>query len=199
MLFTQYVESPYVSSLTDPRCLVTTEAIMLDGTNSVCGASRHPEQWQLPGAAIPFMLVVAAVGVAAALFRGKQAVSRFIVVVLTLSCAPGLWAVLITRADAPGRVYRIAAEVARFGDALARFHQGRSVVSVQNDCLECQAPLLFVDQGRLPECRVAADGRSECLVPPNRTWTPADGALVLHPDALRGECAAVGATLTCGR
>lgn len=199
MLFNEQVEPPYVSSLTDSRCLVTTEAIMLDGANSVCGASRHPEQWQLPGALLPFIAVTAAVAVAAVLFCGKRAVGRWAVVAFALSCAPGLWAVLITRADAPGRVYRLAAEVAQFGDALSRFHQGRKVLSVQNECLECQAPLLFVDQGKLPECRAAADGKLECLVPPNRTWTPPDGTLVLRPDALRGACTVVGATLTCGQ
>lgn len=199
MPFTEQSEPPYVSALTDPRCLVTTEAIMLDGMNSVCGASRHPEQWHLPGAAIPFMAATIAVTAAAVLFRGKRSIVRLIAVGLALSWAPGLWAVVFTRADAPGRVYGMAAEVARFGDTLARFHDNHKVLSVQNGCLECQAPLLFVDQGRLPECRAAADGMLECLVPPNRTWRTPDGSLVLHPNALHAECAIAGVTLTCGR
>jgi hypothetical protein len=96
----------------DPSCLGDTDAILLDGANSVCGASRQ----HFPSAARDGALAVAgALLVAATLRKGRTELLAFALVV---AAAPGLLAVMGARADAPGRRAETAADLTEALDPL---------------------------------------------------------------------------------
>lgn len=97
-----------VDPLRDPRCLVTTDAVVIDGANGVChearagaGAAHRGSSFFAASAGL-----LALVFLGAALTRARRGPSRNLApglaVVFALVCAlPGFHAVFFVRADAP--------------------------------------------------------------------------------------------------
>ena len=95
-----------MSAATPSRaCLDTSDAILLDGANSVCGASREhfPNAWR-DG------LLAIGVTVALVLLRRRR-LREVLAVVLVATALPGLRAILEARADAPSQRKWLAADL----------------------------------------------------------------------------------------
>jgi hypothetical protein len=86
-------------------CLDTSDAILLDGANSVCGASREhfPNVWRDGALAL-------AVAIALVVLRRRQ-LREVLALVLVAAALPGLRAILEARADAPAQRPWLAADV----------------------------------------------------------------------------------------
>jgi hypothetical protein len=96
----------------DPACLEDVDAVLLDGANAVCGASRlhFPSAARDAGLALGGALLLAA-----ALRKGRVELVAF---TLMIAAAPGLLAVAGTRADAPARRAEAAADLVQALDPL---------------------------------------------------------------------------------
>ncbi len=81
----------------DPACLTEVDAVLLDGANAVCGASREHFPSSLRDGALA---LAGSLLLAHALRRGRHELAAL---ALVLAAAPGLFAVFATRADAPAR------------------------------------------------------------------------------------------------
>lgn len=100
----------------DPVCLEDVDAILLDGANAVCGASRG----HFPSAARDFGLALAGVLLLAhALRRGRHELAAL---ALILAAAPGLFAVFASRADAPAHRDATARELREALEPLTEDH-----------------------------------------------------------------------------
>jgi hypothetical protein len=96
----------------EPPCLEDVDAILLDGANAVCGASRQ----HFPSAARDTGLALAgALLLAAALRKGRAELVAFALVVAAM---PGLLAVMGPRADAPAHRAETAGELVQALDPL---------------------------------------------------------------------------------
>lgn len=106
----------------DPRCLVSTESVIIDGANGVCHASRLHAR-EMPGGAALFALVVT-LGAISWFVRARISLSlRRSLLLITLAAAslPGLWVILAVRADAPRSVDRSARRITRTHDEVRAF------------------------------------------------------------------------------
>jgi hypothetical protein len=91
--------------VSDPDCLADVDAVLLDGANAVCGASREhfPSALRDGGLAL-----LGAFAIAAALRKGHR---ELVAAALVIAAAPGLLAVVASRADAPAHRGASAAEL----------------------------------------------------------------------------------------
>ena len=162
-------------SLTDPRCVASVDALVLDGANGVCRDARLGPRDEVAwrGGALALAVLIAL----AILVRARHA--RVVIAGLALALAlPGLVAMATERADRPAQVTRSAAQIAALHGSLRAFatRNGCARVSVAR-CLTCE-----------PIARLALTGLS------------CDGgaAIELREGALERGCEERGATLVCG-
>lgn len=192
---------PYFNSLTDTRCLETTESIVVDGANGVCGAPRHPELWQtLPTVGV-FLLSLIAMSVWALLPDGpaRKSMAYVLGAAFLISVGSGFWALLVVRADAPLKVAVSAAQLANLSSAIEPLYRRHKVIAMENRCMECYPAIVFAQRGRQPLCKPGSrEGEELCLVPLHREWTEADGGMVLERNASHGNCRTVDSKLICG-
>lgn len=111
----------------DPRCLMTTESLVVDGANGVCHEPRLDAR-QPPGMA---SLVALAMAIGAISWFVREKVSLrlrrgLLFATLAVAALPGFWAILTVRADAPRAIDRSARRLTRMHDeirAFARTHE----------------------------------------------------------------------------
>jgi hypothetical protein len=166
-------------ALTDPRCLVTPESLLVDGANGVCRDARLGARDGIVLHAAG--LVLGVVVVAAWLVSGRIAARvrvGVIVVVAIASALPGAHALLALRADRPAAVVATAAATQELHDRVRAFARRRGCARTTLDrCASCA-----------PVVRLALAGL-RCDAP---------ASIELHEDALGGECRERGRTLVCG-
>jgi hypothetical protein len=166
-----------IDPLLDSRCLVTPEALVIDGANGLCAQARLGPRavWSGP---IVAALVVALVVVLLA-GRGRRAAGVLLGLV-TAAVVPGWWAQLAVRADRPLAFIDSAQPVRRLTESIEQFVEGAPCVDVQrNDCVACE-----------PIVRFATAGLRRCPAEPAR-------ALLLEADALGGRCSRTETRLSC--
>jgi hypothetical protein len=172
--------------LHDPRCLVTTEALFLDGANGVCGTPRQSAGEGPPALALLTFILVLAVAITVRT-RSRLLARRTIVmatVALALAALPGLWAILALRADRPTDVATSASRVARAHHAVhafAREHRGA--------VLRTQTEISIVPIARLALIGVSHGGVATSAPP---------AAIDLFDDTLEDGCRVLGDSLVCG-
>lgn len=163
------------AALEDPRCLVTTEALVVDGANGVCRDARLGRD--VPVRASVHLALALSIAVLARR-ASRPSHRRWTALALALVAAlPGWHAVLALRADAPSRVAATAQEIRSLHDTLRAFATRHECARIRRDeCVACQ-----------PVARLALAGL--------RCEHPA--SIDLHADAWRG-CIERESTLVCG-
>lgn len=192
---------PYENSLTDTRCVQTTEALIVDGPNSVCGASRHPEHWQTFPTVGVFILSAMAMAAWAAMPAGRprKILSLVLVAGFFTSLSAGFWAIAFTRADAPLKMGVTASQISNLTSALELFLSQNKVFNFEDQCLECRPIVIFAQKGFYPSCKdVDETGVRNCVVPPNTDRSLPAGRLILGLDAIHGHCQLSDGQLNCG-
>jgi len=122
----------------EAACLPTTDTLLLDGANSVCGAPRA----HFPEAAPHLALAVVATVTFGALFRRRAASA--VALGLALAAVPGTMALLTRRADAPAKREAAAAEIrTALGALLAPGESPRAPVYLTRNDDGPYAPLFF--------------------------------------------------------
>jgi hypothetical protein len=163
----------------DPRCLVTTESVVIDGANGVCHEPRlHAHDG--PGAMALFALVMM-LGALSWLVRDRISLRlRRALLIATLAAAsiPGFASLLAVRADAPAHVARTARRLTRTHDEVRAFAEAHECAWIRTDVALAAVPiarLAIVDQ--------------HCTDP-----APID----LFADALESGCTETDGALACG-
>lgn len=106
----------------DPRCLMTTESLVVDGANGVCHEPRL-EARRPPGAASLLALAMM-IGAMSWFLRTRVPLRlrrALLVGTLAFAAVPGLWAILAVRADAPRTIDRSARRITRTHDEVRAF------------------------------------------------------------------------------
>jgi hypothetical protein len=171
-----------VDPLLDPRCLVDTEAVALDGADGVCRAPRLGAGRGL-GPETLLVLVVGLLSLAWFLRERAALPARRIALVLTLvvGAIPGTYAVLTVRADRPGRVDASARALTRLHDQIRAFATARPCAWVRTEsCVACVATAQLA------------------LVGHTCTGETTEAPIDLFSDALDVGCAEVDGALRCG-
>ena len=161
----------------DPRCLVTSEALFVDGANGVCHDPRvgDPSPWRAVGLVVATALVIAWLSRARLPSRRRAA---WLLALALGAALPGWLALLVVRADGPMQISASAAETRRLHDTLRDFAREHGCAEVRLDhCLTCA-----------PIARLALSGLT-CDHP---------ASIELHEDAASGACAVEDDTLICG-
>lgn len=169
--------------LIDPRCLVTTEAIVVDGANGICRDARLRSHVSGAAAAI---VVVALVAAMAWFTRERVAISlRRAALVLTmfLAALPGLYSVLAVRADRPAEVDRSARRIARTEEEIRDFAVAHRCAWIRTQSASAALPI----------ARLAITGHGASVAGCEEP-APID----LFADALEGGCTEVEGALRCG-
>lgn len=163
-------------ALTDPRCVVTAEALVLDGTNGVCRDARLGSRGEIPWRAGALALGVLLL---ALLLISRAARARAVITALSVALAiPGLLAMATVRADRPTELAHTAAEVRALHDAIRGFAERHGCARVALDrCAACE-----------PIARLALAGLT-CDAP---------ATIELHEGALGRGCLERGGALVCG-
>lgn len=126
----------------DPRCLMTTEAVIVDGANGVCHEPRLQAR-QAPGAAAVFALAMT-LGATSWFARTRVPLGlrrALLLASLVLASLPGLWAILAVRADAPATVDRSARRIARTHDEVRAFAQARGCAWIRTESAAAAEPI----------------------------------------------------------
>jgi hypothetical protein len=167
-----------VDPLVDPRCLTTTEAVVVDGTNGVCHGTRMDAGQPLDAGALGVVLLAL---VSLSWFVGRGA-SRpraiAFVATLVLAALPGATSLLFVRADRPRNVRRAGREVAAVHDAVRAFATEHGCAEVVlDDCAAC-APIVRL---------ALVDRRCDAPAP-----------IELRADSIESGCAEEDGRLVCG-
>ncbi len=189
-----------MSNAADGSCPSTAEQLVVSGANGVCsvgwprgasGTTRPDAVLALGGALTAALTVTLIVAFAFALAR-RGGLSRGRAALLLLGvvavAAPGEWAVLVDRGDAPfhGGTHAAdeAAKVTNLVGELSAFAQAHDecLEEVHNDCLACQPILRFV----LPTRAVCTHRAGRIDLRADALATALTRACVVRGDAL--EC-----------
>ena len=165
--------------LVDPRCLETTDAVVLDGGSGVCHGNRM-EAGDPLGVGALGVLALAVVSLAWLTGRGGLARARHVALAATLVLAalPGALSLVLVRADRPRNARRAAREVAALDDAVRDFGRAHGCAEVvASECTAC---------GAIVELALV-DLRCEAPAP-----------IELRGDAIASGCAEEGGRLVCG-
>jgi hypothetical protein len=160
----------------DPRCLATTDALVIDGANGICLDRRigSAEAGSTSAAALLAASVLAALVLLRLEARTR---TRAALAVGSLAALPG-WYALATRADAPQTVGRTSAEIAALHDALRDHAQRHGCARVRDHaCVACE-----------PIARLALSGLA----------CERAAEIDLREGALGGRCVAQEDALFCG-
>ncbi len=126
----------------DPRCLMTTESLVVDGANGVCHEPRLDAR-QPPGAesllALAIMLGAISwfvrVGVPVRLRRA------LLLATLALAAVPGFCAMLAVRADAPRAIDRSARRITRTHDEVRAFAEAHGCAWIRTESSIAAGPI----------------------------------------------------------
>lgn len=165
--------------LVDPRCLETTDAVVLDGANGVCHGSRM-EAGDALGVGALGVAMLALASLVWFTGRGGLARARHVALALTLILAalPGAYSIALVRADRPRNVRRAGREVAALHDAVRAFGRAHGCAEVAvSECTACGEIVRLA----LAELRCDAPAPIE-----------------LRGDALASGCAEESGRLVCG-
>jgi hypothetical protein len=169
-----------VDPILDPRCLMTTESLVVDGANGVCHEPRLDAR-QPPGAASLFALAMM-LGAISWFVRDKVSLRLrrgILLVTLAVASVPGFWAILTVRADAPRTVDRSARRLTRTHDEVRAFTEAHGCAWIRTEGSIAAEPI----------ARLAMTGL--------RCANPA--AIDLFADALESGCVeSVDGSLACG-
>lgn len=146
----------------DPRCLVTTEAVVIDGANGVCGA-RRTERFDVHARSPLFLalLIVTLLSLVwrtglklpvGALPRCWRARLRLVVLSgLLLAGVPGTYAVCAVRGDRPAARASMAAIVQRALETLERRRRDTGCLGEPvGSCVACVPLVRLSTVGSLP-------------------------------------------------
>ena len=162
--------------LRDPRCLVTPDAVVIDGANGVCAEARLGARSLAPHAVAVHLALIAAV-VVALLGRARWRAGAVVLCAGAAlgAAAPGWRALFAQRADA-----RAGAPVRALLDQLAAFSRehGGCVRVARNECVACEAMVHYAHPARA-RCRERA-------------------SIELGADALGARCVRTAGGLRCG-
>lgn len=128
--------------IVDPRCLVTTESVVVDGANGVCHEPRL-SAGRAPGAPLVFAIVMA-LGAASWLVRERVSVRLrrgLLLATLALVALPGMAAVLGIRADAPAHVGRSARRISRTHDEVRAFATAHGCAWIRTESAVAAEPI----------------------------------------------------------
>lgn len=165
--------------LVDPRCLPTTEAVVVDGMNGVCHGTRMSAGEPLDAGVLGVVLLAL---VSLAWFVGPRRSSRprsiAFVATLVLAALPGATSILFVRADRPRNVRRAGREIAAVHDSIRSYATEHGCAEVvATECTACD-----------PIVRLALVDR-ECEAP---------APVELRADSIESGCAEEDGRLTCG-
>ena len=126
--------------LVDPRCLVTTDAVLVDGASGVCHGNRMNAGEPL-GLVELGVLVLALVAAVWVLRAGAPRVRRIaLVATLVFGALPGFTSVLFVRADRPRNIRRAGREVTALHDAIRDYAGAHGCAEVvRSECTACEA------------------------------------------------------------
>ena len=172
--------------LRDPRCLVTTDSVVIDGANAVCHAPRlgHPGS---PLAFVVACIVFVATLAALRSFRGSRDAGGAAVTLalfLLLGAAPGLASLALTRADRPSNAFTLSRQISSLADSITRFdraHAGCIVIDT-SQCIACE-----------PIARFARSASTRNASLP----CPIPAVVQLGEGSLGGTCTETAASLRC--
>lgn len=187
-------------SLSDARCLVTTESLIIDGANAVCRFPRVGSHREAAGGLAWYLAVALALLLVVAVRRRK--LRRRLAVVLIVwvagSAIPGTYALLAVRADAPLRQAQTAREIGVLLGAMDEFvTRHRGCVVLLSHCLACRPIGLFVSRARFWDGHpVAAD--ASVPFPGDHGCSSHEAQIVLGVDSLERPCRRTDTALTCG-
>ena len=167
--------------LIDPRCLVDTESIAIDGADGVC---RAPRLGAARGLGVEALLVLSVAVLAFAWFArpAPARATRFaLALTLLLGVLPGAYAVLAVRADRPTAVWTSARHITRLHDAVRAYAAREGCGWIRTaSCLAC-----------VETAELALVGLT---CPSDTSAHPID----LFSDALESGCAEADGSLRCG-
>jgi hypothetical protein len=169
-----------VDPILDPRCLMTTESLVVDGANGVCHEprleARHP-----PGAASAFALAMT-IGAISWFVRDRVPLRlrrSLLLLTLVVAALPGAWAILAVRADAPRTIDRSARRLTRTHDEVRAFTEAHGCAWIRT------------------ESSVAAEPVARLAMAGHRCTDPAP--IDLFADALESGCVErADGSLACG-
>ena len=187
-------------SLSDARCLVTTESLIIDGANAVCRFPRVGSHREA-ASGVAWHLVVALALVLIIAVRRRELRRRLAVVLIVAiagSAIPGTYALLAVRADAPLRQAQTAREIDTLLGAMDEFvARHRGCVVLHSHCLACRPIGLFVSRARLWDWHpVTAD--ASVPLPGDHECSSHEAHIVLGVDSLERPCRRTDTALTCG-
>ncbi len=165
--------------LLDPRCLETTDAVVVDGANGICHGNRMNAGEPL-GVGPLGVLLLALVSLAWLTGRGGLARARHaaLAATLVLGALPGAMSLVFVRADRPRNVRRAGREVAALHDAVRAFAEEHGCAEVvESECTACAAIVRLA----------LVDLRCEAPAP-----------IELRGDAIVSGCAEEEGRLVCG-
>ncbi len=165
--------------LVDPRCLVTAEALLVDGANGVCGAPRHHAGEAPPLPASSLFVVVFVVALAVRLRRPLMArPGALLAGALVVGALPGLIAVVAVRADRPFAVGATADRVVHVHDEVTAFARAHGGAFLRTEAELAVVPIARLALARMPENR--------------------DAPIDLFEGSLDEGCEEIDGALTCG-
>lgn len=173
------VNIPMPNALTDPRCLVTPESLLIDGANGVCRdarlGSRDHGALRFLGLMLGALLVVVWLR---SRWTSPRARVALVLVLAIGGATPGAYAILNERADRPTVALSTASTSMRLHEVVRSFARARGCARTTLDrCASC-APLV----------RLALAGL-HCERP---------ASIELHAGAFAGACKVRERTLVCG-
>ena len=128
--------------IVDPRCLVSTESVIIDGANGVCHEARlHAHDG--PGMPALFALVMM-LGALSWLVRERISLALrrgLLITALAGASIPGLTALLAVRADAPGSIARSARRIERTHDETRAFAEAHGCAWIRTDTSLAAVPI----------------------------------------------------------
>jgi hypothetical protein len=126
----------------DPRCLMTTESLVVDGANGVCHEPRLDAR-QPPGATALFALAMT-IGAISWFVRAQISLRlrrALLLGTLALAALPGAWAILAVRADAPRSVDRSARRLTRTHDEVRAFAHAHQCAWIRTESSVAAEPI----------------------------------------------------------
>jgi len=126
----------------DPRCLMTTESLVVDGANGVCHEPRLDAR-QPPGAAALFALAMM-IGAISWFLRAHVSLTlrrALLLGTLGLAALPGYWAIFAVRADAPRSVDRSARRLTRTHDEVRAFARAHGCAWIRTESSLAAEPI----------------------------------------------------------
>jgi hypothetical protein len=131
-----------VDPILDPRCLMTTESVVVDGANGVCHEPRLDAR-RPPGMTAFFALAMM-LGAMSWFVRTRVPLRlrrTLLLATLAFAALPGFWAILAVRADAPRSIDRSARRITRTHDEVRAFARAHGCAWIRTDSSLAAEPI----------------------------------------------------------